>query len=202
MQTINKLVPPSSLQLYFRFAVRPSDLSAIRRLVETAGVFSPSEVAVAVELAEERLARGVESGYHFIFAEEGERLVGYACYGPVPLTVASFDLYWIAVEKALQGQRVGRELLRRVEEHILQLGGRRVYIETSGRPCYAHARKFYLRCGYHQAAVLKDFYAPGDDKVIYARVLEAEPAAVNVVSHIAEASLPQSKLSPTVPRPR
>ena len=37
------------------------------------------------------------------------------------------------------------------------------------RPPYAPTRGFYLRCGYYQAALLKDFYAPGDDKVIYAK---------------------------------
>ena len=49
---------------------------------------------------------------------------------------------------------------------------RQVYIETSNREQYAPTRGFYLRCGYRQEALLKDFYAVGDDKVIYGKVLE------------------------------
>ena len=46
-----------------------------------------------------------------------------------------------------------------------------MYIETSNRPQYASTRAFYERCGYVCEAVLRDFYAPGDDKVIFVRVL-------------------------------
>jgi ribosomal protein S18 acetylase RimI-like enzyme len=46
-----------------------------------------------------------------------------------------------------------------------------MYAETSGRPQYEPTRAFYERMGYQVAARLKDFYAPGDDKVIFARRL-------------------------------
>jgi len=49
-----------------------------------------------------------------------------------------------------------------------------VYIETSNRHHYAPTRGFYLRCGYTQEALLKDFYASGDDKVIYVKKLESK----------------------------
>ncbi len=138
-------------------------------MVESTEVFSPVEIDVAVELVDERLKRGLESGYYFVFAEHEGQVVGYTCYGPVPMTAASYDLYWIAVDRSLQGKRIGRLLLEKSEELIRELGGRQVYIETSNRAQYAPTRGFYLRCGYQQAALLADFYAPGDDKVIYAR---------------------------------
>jgi hypothetical protein len=46
-----------------------------------------------------------------------------------------------------------------------------MYIDTSGREQYAPTRAFYERMGYHQAACLADFYAPGDARVIFARLL-------------------------------
>ncbi|MCE5269139.1 MAG: GNAT family N-acetyltransferase [Planctomycetaceae bacterium] len=154
-----------------RYDVRPEDREAVRRLVQSTGVFSPVEIDVAVELVDERLAKGLESGYHFVFAHQGDGTVGYTCYGPIPLTVASFDLYWIAVDKALHGRKIGRALLEKSESLIREIGGRQVYIETSNRDQYAATRGFYLRCGYRQAALFKDFYAPGDDKVIYVKEL-------------------------------
>jgi len=160
--------------LKFRAVARDDDRQTVRRLVASTGVFSPIEIDVAVELVDDWMARGAQSDYRFLFAERDGRTVGYTCYGPIALTRASFDLYWIAVDKSLQGLRIGRALLQRTEELILAAGGRHVYIETSNRPDYAPTRGFYLRCGYVLEALLKDFYAPGDDKAIYSKALNAE----------------------------
>jgi GNAT superfamily N-acetyltransferase len=146
-------------------------MEKVRHLVESTGMFYPFEVDVAVQLVEERLAKGVSSGYFFLFAESGEKLIGYACYGPIACTQGSYDLYWIVVDKNHQRCGVGRALLRRAEREIARRGGRRVYIETSGRDQYAPTRAFYQRCGYAPEAVLADFYAPGDDKLIYVKQL-------------------------------
>jgi hypothetical protein len=44
-------------------------------------------------------------------------------------------------------------------------------VETSSRPLYEPTRRFYLACGYRLEAQLEDFYAPGDGKVIFLKVL-------------------------------
>jgi D-alanine-D-alanine ligase len=155
----------------YRYEARPEDLENVRRLVDSTGVFSAVEVETAVELVLERLKHGPASDYHFVFVEEDGRTVGYTCYGPIALTHGSFDLYWIAVDKSMQGRKLGQALLEETETLVRRMGGRLIYIETSNRSHYAPTRGFYLRCGYSQAALLKDFYAPGDDKVIYAKEL-------------------------------
>jgi GNAT superfamily N-acetyltransferase len=155
----------------FRTEVTSADPDRIRALVQSTGVFSHVEVDVAVELVEERLAKGPASGYWFLFAEQDGRLVGYTCYGPIALTIGSYDLYWIAVAKATQGQGLGQTLLAKTEEQITAEGGRRVYIETSTRPPYAPTRAFYLRSGYQLEVVLEEFYAAGDGKAIYSKAL-------------------------------
>ncbi len=165
------MADPSSAPIVLRSEVLPSDAEAVRRLVVSTDVFSPIEVDVAVELVEDRLSLGPESDYKFLFADLEGRAVGYTCYGPIALTAASFDLYWIAVDKSLHGRSIGRLLLEKTEELIRQIGGGQVYIETSNRHHYAATRGFYLRCGYRQEALLTNFYAPGDDKVIYVKEL-------------------------------
>jgi GNAT superfamily N-acetyltransferase len=157
--------------IVFRCDVCPDDRETVRRLVGSTGVFSPVEIDVAVELVDDRLECGAESDYQFVFAEHEGRAVGYTCYGKIALTAASFDLYWIAVDKSFHGKKIGQALLEKTEELIRKAGGQQVYIETSNRLHYAPTRGFYLRCGYHQAALLTDFYAAGDDKVIYAKSL-------------------------------
>ncbi len=96
-------------------------------------------------------------------------MVGYACYGPIALTVGSFDLYWIAVDKSVQGQGLGRKIMDKVAEIIRSEGGRNIYIETSTKPHYLATRAFYERCGCPLVATLEDFYAPGDGKAIYCK---------------------------------
>lgn len=152
-----------------RTDVLPRDRDAVRRIVASTGFFSDAEIDVAVELVDERLAKGPASGYDFVFADQGGRTVGYACFGPIACTIASFDLYWIAVEESCRGQGLGRILLEDSERRIIAAGGRRIYIETSNRPQYLPTRGFYLRCGYREEAVLPEFYGPGDDKVIYGK---------------------------------
>ncbi|MEN6405003.1 MAG: GNAT family N-acetyltransferase [Thermoguttaceae bacterium] len=161
----------SDRPLTYRYEAVPTDHEDIRRLVASTGVFSPVEIDVAVELVDDRLQRGAQSDYRFLFAECDGRLVGYTCYGPISLTQSSYDLYWIAVDKSLQGRKIGQTLLERTEQLVFTEGGRHVYAETSNRPDYAPTRGFYLRCGYAQEALLKDFYAAGDDKVIFGKAL-------------------------------
>jgi len=155
----------------FRDAVCGSDPEAIFHLTESCGLFYPEETALARELAEERLARGPSSGYEFLFAETDVIVIGYTCYGLIPLTQGRFDLYWIAVQKDIQGTGIGRRLLQQTEARIQEMKGRRIYVETSSREPYAQTHRFYQSRGYHQEAILADFYAPGDDKIIYMKAL-------------------------------
>jgi D-alanine-D-alanine ligase-like ATP-grasp enzyme/ribosomal protein S18 acetylase RimI-like enzyme len=162
--------PPPALR--FRCDVRPEDVEAVGRIVAATGFFHADEVGVARELVEERLARGEASGYFFVFAERDGAVVGYSCFGPVPCTRSSYDLYWIAVAPAAQGGGAGRILLRETEAEVRRRGGTRLYAETSGRPQYAATRAFYERTGFDQAEVLADFYDVGDARVTYCKVLE------------------------------
>jgi ribosomal protein S18 acetylase RimI-like enzyme len=149
----------------------PADPAAVEALVRATGVFSEAEVLVALELVEERLKRGAASGYEFLFVEDEAGLLGYACWGPIPCTERSYDLYWIAVRPERQGSGVGRRILRAAEEEIARAGGMRIYVETSTRAAYDPTRAFYEHCGYARAATFDDFYAPGDGKAVYLKVV-------------------------------
>jgi len=157
--------------LRFRRQVEAEDGSRVKSVVESTGFFSSEEADIAVELVLQRLNEGPESGYDFLFAELGDKVVGYSCYGKVPGTASSYDIYWIVVRQDLRGKGVGKELMTRTEALISKAGGTRVYVETSSREQYESTRRFYGRCGYEAEAILKDFYTPGDGKVIFRKVL-------------------------------
>jgi GNAT superfamily N-acetyltransferase len=159
-------------RMRYRGEVFLEDCSHVQGICESSGFFYPEEVEIAVELVQERLKSGTESGYFFLFAEyEPGVILGYTCYGPIACTQGSFDLYWIVVGKAYQNQGIGRGLLAETEKVVSALGGRKIYIETSSRKLYLPTQGFYTHCGYSKEAILADFYAPGDSKIIYVKDL-------------------------------
>lgn len=160
---------PETREVTCREEVRPEDREAVGRIVRATGFFSQEEEGIAVELVEERLAKGEASGYFFLFAEKEGRLLGYTCCGPIPGSVHSWDLYWIAVDPAVQGKGLGGKLMAETERLMAGRGARRVYADTSSRSQYGPTRAFYLGQGYRQEAVLVDFYAPGDGKAIFVK---------------------------------
>ena len=155
----------------FRDQVRPSDVADVRDLVDATRMFRPDEAAIAVELVEDGATKGAASDYHFLFADAETGLDGYICYGVVPCTIGTWDLYWIAVQPTLQGQGLGRRLVDEMERRIRATSGRLVTVDTSGRADYAPTRGFYGRVGYDIAATFPDFYAPGDAKVVFTKRL-------------------------------
>lgn len=163
--------PLSAGESHFRMELQPGDEQAVRAVVAATGFFHAQEIDVAVELVSERRSKGAASGYEFLFAERGGRVIGYACYGEIACTVGSYDLYWIAVHPEAQGGGLGRRLLRETEAIVAARGGRAIYVETSGRSQYEPTRRFYLRSSYRVVATLPDFYAAGDDKIVLAKRL-------------------------------
>jgi len=156
----------------FREIPRPQDAAAVREMVAATGFFSDEEADIAKELVDERLAKGEDSGYFFVFADSADGgLDGYACYGPTPGTVGVFDLYWICVHPAGQGKGLGKELLGEAERRIREAGGRKAIVETSSRDLYRPTRAFYEKRGYLAEARIADFYDLGDHKIIYAKTL-------------------------------
>ncbi len=153
-----------------REEVLPRDEAEVRRVVRATGFFSDEEVEIAAELVRAALS-GPDSGYRFLFREEDGSLVAYACFGRIPCTRASWDLYWIATDPARQKAGVGRALLAASEERMRALGALRVYVETSSRAQYEPTRRFYERAGYERAALFPEFYGPGDGKVVYCKAL-------------------------------
>ena len=164
--------PARAPSVEWRDALRDSDVEKVRSIVARSGMFTTDEILVAAELAEACVAQGAAaSGYHFILAESGDQLLGYACYGPIPGTTGRFDLYWIVVRDDLKGQGIGRAILERVEDKVRTASGDRVYAETSTTEHYRPTRQFYHRTGFRRAAELADFYRPGDGKAIYLKRL-------------------------------
>jgi ribosomal protein S18 acetylase RimI-like enzyme len=162
-------------RLSFRHRIGHEDLQTIREIVTSSGYFSAEETDIAEELGQAALAQGVRSGYEFVFADlchcNARITAGYACYGKIPCTDGSFDLYWLAMHQKYRGKGLGRNLLAMVENCVASRKGRKLFVETSSRTQYAPTRQFYRACGYEEEARIHDYYQQGEDQVIFSRLI-------------------------------
>ena len=146
----------------------PADRRRIEEITRAVLVFRDDEVPVALEVFDG--AVGGSPDYIALGATIDDRLVGWICWGPTPCTLGTYDLYWMAVDPTMQGSGIGATLLREMEGRLAG-SARLIVVETAGRPDYRPTRAFYEARGYRKAAIIPDFYAPGDDQVVYVKAL-------------------------------
>lgn len=143
-----------------------SDAAPILRIAQAEPLFSKEDREVVEELLLEFL-EDPEGDYAFLTAVDAGKVVGFACYGPTPLTRGTYDLYWICVGKGHRRKGYGLALLRSVVRRIRHDGGRLITLDTSGRQDFASTRAFYERAGFQPTARVPNFYRHRDDLVIY-----------------------------------
>ncbi len=144
-------------------------------MTKASGEFRPGEVTVALEVfdAGMGIGRRKDPDYELAGAEIDGTLVGWACWGPTPCAVGTFDLYWIVVDPACKGQGIGTALMDEMER-CTQGRARMIVVETAGKADYAATRAFYERRGYRAEGSIADYYAPGDDLVTYVKRYEVQ----------------------------
>ncbi len=147
------------------------DRHPIIKALRDTGMFTEAEVDVAIELIDKYLYDKDQKDYTIFVAEEDGQAAGYVCYGPTPATEGTYDLYWIAVNPAIQGKGVGKKLLEFTENEVRKAGGGLLIIETSSQEKYAPTQNFYIRNKYEIEARIKDFYRKGDDRLIFTKRL-------------------------------
>jgi ribosomal protein S18 acetylase RimI-like enzyme len=96
---------------------------------------------------------------------------GVAYYVPEQLTAGTWNLLLIAVDPKRHGEGIGSALMKFVEAELEKDGQRILLVETSGTSRFERTRSFYKMLGYDSEARIRDYYAAGDDKVIFRKSL-------------------------------
>jgi ribosomal protein S18 acetylase RimI-like enzyme len=158
-----------------RRLARP-DRHSIEDLIRSDDTFNQEEVAVALELVDSACEHPGRD-YNVLVCEDGDRILGYVCFGPTPMTIGTWDLYWIATHRAARGRGVATRLVDAMQAELQVLGARIVRLETSQLESYGAARSFYARLGFVEVGRIADFYRQGDDLVTLAKRLDVPAEA-------------------------
>lgn len=146
------------------------DRAIIADLIVSVENFNQAEVDCALELVDIYLDDPDQKDYCVAVAEDTASVVhAYACWGPVPLTKGTYDLYWIATHPNARGSGYGQALMDFVERSVSEQKGRLLVVETSAKDSYEGTIAFYRRLGYEEASLMKDFYDVGDDRLIFVK---------------------------------
>lgn len=151
--------------------IRPSrkaDLAALKLVLDETVLF-PSDMLPA--MMGEHLFGGANSDI-WLTCHVEEVAVGFCYAVPEMLAEGTWNMAAIAVLPGQQGGGCGAALTGHLEA-VLQARGQRILIaETSSTASFAGARAFYRKTGYNEEARIRDFWVPGDDKVVFWKSLD------------------------------
>jgi ribosomal protein S18 acetylase RimI-like enzyme len=154
-----------------RLLARKDKAGLLSLLIRTKA-FTSREIDVAMELIDIVLKDKRQKDYTVHCAvNDQDKLLGYVCYGPSPMTEGTFDLYWIAVDPEVQGQGVGSFLIRFLEEKVGEMKGRMILAETSSISEYEKTLRFYVHRGFKEVARVPDYYYTGNDRITFCKRL-------------------------------
>ncbi|MCX7938869.1 MAG: GNAT family N-acetyltransferase, partial [Thermoflexales bacterium] len=139
----------------------------IRAVLLGSGLFGVADATCVDEMFAETWEHPRPDGYRWLVAEQGQAVVGFACYGPESLTQDTWDLFWICVLPSARRRGVGRALLGAAMEDARANNARLMVIYTSSTSPYAPARQLYTALGFTHVATVPDYYCDGDDLNIY-----------------------------------
>lgn len=149
--------------------IKRSDEVEIEEMLSRIPNFNEEEIKVAMELVNISVMNPHQDDYHIYVYEKDGKIIGYHCTGRRPLTDGVYDLYWIVSDPTSSGKGIGKSLLNHAEEFVKNNKGRWLLAETSSKESYASTQNFYLRNNYTIISEIKDFYAVGDNLLVFGK---------------------------------
>jgi ribosomal protein S18 acetylase RimI-like enzyme len=147
-----------------------SDVEEIRALAISNAMFAPEDMGEFDDALNGYLD-GVLEGHRWLVATGvGGRVEGAAYVAPEPFGDRIWNLYFLAAHPSRHRRGAGSALVTRVEQTLRDEGeasARVLIVETSSSAAYEGARAFYASRGFDREAVIRDFYGPGEDKIVF-----------------------------------
>ena len=146
---------------------RAEDISALIAVADETGLF-PGDMLPAML---DGYLTGNPSQSIWLTCEAHGAPIGFCYAEPEPLAEGTWNMLAIAVLPSRQGRGSGGAMVERLESELRGSGHRVLIADTSGTDAYAPTREFYRKAGYTQEARIRDFWADGDDKIVFWKAL-------------------------------
>ncbi|MEM7547381.1 MAG: GNAT family N-acetyltransferase [Pseudomonadota bacterium] len=140
-----------------------ADIPGMQTVLDQTGLF-PSD------LLPDMISPGLEGeaiGDRWLTCETDGQIAGFCFARAEELAEGTWNMLAIAVLPILQGRGCGGALVRRLEDDLRASGQRVLIADTSGTEEFAQTRAFYRNNGYAEEARIRDFWAAGDDKIVF-----------------------------------
>jgi ribosomal protein S18 acetylase RimI-like enzyme len=150
------------------------DADVIRRLAIENQLFTADDMDGFDETLAGFFNGSLDDHCWLVAATHDDIVVGAAYYAPEPFADRMWNLYFLAVAPSGHRGGVGSALISYVEQALRDFGDRAarvLIVETSSLDAYAQARSFYAKQGFDEEARIREFYGPGDDKVVFWKAL-------------------------------
>jgi ribosomal protein S18 acetylase RimI-like enzyme len=144
-------------------AITASDIEGLKKVVDSSGLFPADYLD---EMVAGYFNDADTQDIWFTYSDNNQPVaIGYCV--PEKLTDGTYNLLAIGVSQDFQRRGVAGEMMKYIEQLLKHKGGRILIVETSSDDAQIGARKFYKKIGYTQAAVIKDFWKDGEDKIVF-----------------------------------
>ncbi len=143
--------------------VTSSDIDGLKKVLDSSGLF-PSEYLD--DMISDYLYTSDSQDIWLTYVEDNKHVAICYCV-PEKLTDGTYNLLAIGVSQEYQRKGIASEMMKYIEQLLKLKDGRLLIVETSSDIAQSSARECYLKLGYNQEAVIRDFWKEGEDKVVF-----------------------------------
>lgn len=144
----------------------PDDIEGLQEVLDDTGLF-PSEMLPDMLSP----AFAGDTAAVWLTCHADGKPAGFCYTEPEEMTEGTWNMRALAVHPSLQGQGLGSALVTAAEENLKENGHRLMIVDTSGTEDFVQTRRFYAQNGFEEEARIRDFWAAGDDKIIFRKAL-------------------------------
>ena len=164
------MTPPRTIR-----AATINDIDAVKAIAIGTGLFGPDDWSGVEAIMSDSVRGDLVEHTWIVLEDDASAVVGAAYYAPEPFSQRMWNLYFLGVHPDYQGDGSGGALVAHVERVLRSRGERVLIIETSGVAAFEATREFYRKHGYDEEARIREFYGPGDDKIVFWKALYTTP---------------------------
>ncbi len=153
--------------------IRSMSQSDIEETLEVIGLYNPDHKNSARRDFMKFVSQSPSKHSHYLVAEKDAKIVG--CMGFIPDSDEDAEgVYWttyLYVHPDYYRQGIGTRLSTEIENLLLQLKARKIYLDIGNAEEQPEAIAFHAKQGYIKEGELIDYFREGENKLIFGKKL-------------------------------